>query len=130
MVASVSTSMAEQVLAVKELSQVLQNIGAMSKGISEATEQQTEKARHVVGAVEDANQVTHAAAASAREISSAVEQLSELAQGLQAIAGQFKVEGEPEAHAGPDEIQAGAVEPQDLAVQEYSPRKNRELVQS
>ncbi len=120
MVASVSTSMAEQVLAVKELSQVLQNIGAMSKGISEATEQQTEKARHVLGAVEDANQVTHAAASSAREISGAVEQLSELAQGLQAIAGQFKVEGEPETRVGEH----------DLALQGYSPRKNMELVES
>ncbi len=94
MVSAVSVSMAEQVLAVKELSQVLRNIGAMSKSISAATEQQTEKARHVSGAVEDANQITHSAALSAQEISGAVSQLSELAQGLQAIAGQFKVEGE------------------------------------
>ncbi len=108
-VSAVSASMAEQVLAVKELSQVLQNIGAMSKSISTATEQQAEKAKRVSGAVEEANQITHAAAASAQEISSAVEQLSELAQDLQAIAGQFKVEGETEAYANENNGRGSAV---------------------
>jgi len=110
MVATVSTSMAEQVLSVKELSRVLWNIGAMSASISDAAEQQTEKARHVSGAVEDANQITHAAASSAQEMSSAVEQLSELAQGLQAIASQFKVGSELEAKINADNKQGQAVE--------------------
>jgi ABC-type transporter Mla subunit MlaD len=82
----------------------------MSASISDAAEQQTEKARHVSGAVEDANQITHAAASSAQEISSAVEQLSELAQGLQAIASQFKVGSELEAKINADNKQGQAVE--------------------
>jgi len=110
MVAAVSTSMAEQVLAVKELSQVLWNIGAISTSISEATEQQTEKARHVSVAVEDAHRITHAAALSAQEISSAVEQLSELAQSLQAIASQFKVGSELGAKVNADNKQGQTVE--------------------
>ncbi|MGO9412413.1 MAG: methyl-accepting chemotaxis protein [Spirochaetia bacterium] len=109
-VSTVSASMAEQVLAVKELSQVLRNIGAMSKSISAATEQQTERATHVSSAVEDANQITHAAASSAQEISSAVGQLSELAQELQAIAGQFRVDNGPEAHVAEENEQGQAID--------------------
>jgi methyl-accepting chemotaxis protein len=110
MVSAVSALMAEQVHAVKELSKVLENIGAMSQSIFAATEEQTEKAKHVSHAVEDANQITHTAAQSAEEISSAVEQLSSLARGLQAIAGQFKAKIVAEAHPNGGNGQDGVVE--------------------
>jgi len=122
MISAVSITMSEQVLAVKELSQILQNIGAMSRSISAETEQQTEKAKHVSIAVEDANQITHTAALSAQEISVAVEQLSELAKALRAIAGQFKVEGKTETGAGGSNGQGQVVEAGDASVLTSTPR--------
>ena len=64
----------------------------MSQSISAATEEQTTNAKQVSKAVESVNELTQAAASSAEEMSAATEQLSGMAQELQRLVAQFKIE--------------------------------------
>ncbi|HYW85131.1 MAG TPA: methyl-accepting chemotaxis protein, partial [Spirochaetia bacterium] len=95
MIAGLSESMDQQVQAVKEFSTALSNVSQMSQSISAATEEQTTNARQVSKAVENVNDLTQSAAAAAEEMSSATEQLSTMAQELQRLMAQFKIEGVP-----------------------------------
>ena len=93
MIAGLSDSMTQQVGAVKELSKALGNVSEMSQSISAATEEQKTNAKQVSKAVEAVNEVTQSAASAAEEMSSATEQLSSMAQELQQLMAQFKIEG-------------------------------------
>jgi methyl-accepting chemotaxis protein/hemerythrin len=92
MIASLSSAMGQQVTAVRELSRALENVSEMSQSISAATEEQTTNARQVSKSVESVNDVTQAAASSAEEMSAATGQLSGMAQELQRLVAQFKIE--------------------------------------
>ena len=91
MIAGLSSSMAQQVSAVKDLSQALANVAGMSQSISEATEEQTTNAKQVSVAVENVNEVTQSAASAAEEMSASTEELSHMAQELQRTISQFKI---------------------------------------
>ena len=93
MIAGLSDSMTQQVEAVKELSKALGSVSEMSQSISAATEEQTTNAKQVSKAVESVNEVTQSAASAAEEMSSATEQLASMAQELQQLMAQFKIEG-------------------------------------
>jgi len=92
MIAGLSESMSQQVGAVKELSKALASVNEMSQSISAATEEQTTNSKQVSKAVESVNELTQAAASSAEELSGSTEQLSSMAQELQGMVGQFKIE--------------------------------------
>ena len=92
MIASLSTEMGQQVTAVRELSRALENVSEMSQSISAATAEQTTNARQVSKSVESVNDVTQAAASSAEQMSAATGQLSDMAQELQRLVAQFKIE--------------------------------------
>jgi len=92
MIAGLSDSMTQQVTAVKELSKALGNVSEMSQSISAATEEQTTNAKQVSKAVEAVNEVTQSAASAAEQMSSATEQLASMAQELQQLMAQFKIE--------------------------------------
>jgi methyl-accepting chemotaxis protein len=92
MIAALSDSMTQQVEAVKELSKALGSVSEMSQSISAATEEQTTNAKQVSKAVENVNDVTQSAASSAEEMSSATEQLASMAQELQKMTAQFRIE--------------------------------------
>ena len=81
-----------QIAAMKELAKALEKVSEMSQGISAATEEQTTNAKQVARAVEHVNELTQAAAAAAEEMSASTEQLSGMAQELQTMVAQFKVE--------------------------------------
>ena len=94
MIGSLSESMTQQVVAVQQLSAALTNVSEMSQSISAATEEQSANAKQVSKAVENVNEITQSAASSAEQMSSATEQLSNMAQELQRLMGQFKIEGD------------------------------------
>jgi hemerythrin-like metal-binding protein len=93
MIGALSDSMGKQVSATQELAKALGNVNEMSLGISAATEQQSTNARQVSKAVEGVNELTQNAASSAEEMSAATVQLSTMAQELQRLVGQFKLDG-------------------------------------
>jgi methyl-accepting chemotaxis protein len=93
MIAGLSDSMTQQVGAVKELTKALENVSEMSRSISAATEEQTTNARQVSAAVETVNDVTQSAASSAEEMSASTAQLAGMAQQLQKMMSQFRING-------------------------------------
>jgi hypothetical protein len=86
--------MGAQVKAIQELARALGSVNEMSLGITAATEEQTTNARQVSRAVENVNELTQSAASSAEEMSAATGQLSTMAQELQRLVGQFRIEGD------------------------------------
>ncbi len=64
----------------------------MSQSISAATEEQTSNAKQVSRAVENVNQVTQDRGSAAEEMSAATEQLAVMAQELQKLTSQFKID--------------------------------------
>jgi methyl-accepting chemotaxis protein len=105
MIGALSESMGQQVAAIHQLATALGNVSEMSQSISAATEEQTTNAKQVSKAVENVNDITQSAASSAEEMSAATEQLSTMAQELQRLMGQFKIEeekgnGKPRLAAG------------------------------
>jgi methyl-accepting chemotaxis protein len=103
MIGALSQSIAQQVSAIRQLSDSLANVNEMSQSISAATEEQTTNARQVSKAVENVNELTQSAAAAAEQMSSATEQLAARAQELQHLMARFKI-GDT---ATPLEIAAG-----------------------
>jgi len=97
-----------QVAAVGELARALAEVSEMSQSISAATEEQTTNARQVSVAVENVNELTQAAASAAEQMSASTEQLSGMAQELQKLVAQFKVQIR-DAHAA---LPADQPEPQ------------------
>jgi methyl-accepting chemotaxis protein len=94
MIGALSESMAQQVSAIHQLADALNNVSEMSQSISAATEEQTTNAKQVSTAVESVNEITQSAASSAEQMSSATEQLSNMAQELQRLMSQFRIEGD------------------------------------
>jgi methyl-accepting chemotaxis protein len=92
MIGSLTESMSKQVAAVQQLSTALTNVSEMSQSISAATEEQTTNAKQVSKAVENVNDLTQSAASAAEQMSAATEQLSTMAQELQRLMSQFKIE--------------------------------------
>ena len=76
----------------KELTGALDRVKELSQGISEATGEQTTNARQVSKAVENVNELTQASAAAAEEMSSSTEHLAAMAQGLQRLVSQFRID--------------------------------------
>ncbi len=108
MIAGLSDSMTLQVAAVRELSKALGSVSEMSQSISAATEEQTTNAKQVSKAVEAVNEVTQSAASAAEEMSSATEQLASMAQELQQLMAQFKIEdGGSTQGSAPTRVAAG-----------------------
>ena len=108
MIAGLSESMTQQVEAVKELSKALSSVSEMSQSISAATEEQTTNSKQVSKAVEAVNEVTQSAASAAEEMSSATEQLASMAQELQRLMAQFKIDrGGSTGGNTPDRASAG-----------------------
>jgi methyl-accepting chemotaxis protein len=93
MIAGLSQSMSQQVDAVGGLAKALESVTEMSQNISAATGEQTTNARQVSKAVENVNEVTQSAAASAEQMSAATSQLSGMAQELQTLVAQFRIDG-------------------------------------
>jgi methyl-accepting chemotaxis protein len=91
MIVDLSTSMEQQVGAVKELGKALANVNEMSHSISAATEEQTTNAKQVSKAVENVNEITQGAASAAEEMSSSTEELSGMAQQLRELTAQCKI---------------------------------------
>ena len=85
--------MSQQVDAVGGLAKALESVTEMSQNISAATGEQTTNARQVSKAVENVNEVTQSAAASAEQMSAATSQLSGMAQELQTLVAQFRIDG-------------------------------------
>ena len=92
MIGQLSGAMAQQVDSVQELSKALGSVSQMSQSISAATEEQTSTAKQVSKAVESVNEVTQSAASAAEEMSAATEQLATMAQELQTLTSQFKID--------------------------------------
>ena len=90
MIAGLSESMAQQVVAVSDLTKALGNISGMSESISVATEEQTTNARQVSHAVENVNEITQSAASAADQMSASTQQLSQMARQLQEMVRQFE----------------------------------------
>ncbi len=107
MISGLSDSMRQQVEAVKELSKALGSVSEMSQSISAATEEQTTNAKQVSKAVENVNEVTQSAASAAEEMSSATEQLASMAQELQRMMAQFKIEQGHETAGRQPKLDAG-----------------------
>ncbi|HEY9594495.1 MAG TPA: methyl-accepting chemotaxis protein, partial [Spirochaetia bacterium] len=99
-VASLSTSMKQQVTSIHELAAALANISEMSQSISAATEEQTTNAKQVAKAVENVNDLTQSAASAAEEMSAATEQLAGMAQELQRLMSGFTLGDEDNDGAG------------------------------
>ena len=93
MIGGLSASMTQQVQAIKELATALENVSEMSQSITAATEEQTTNAKQVSTAVENVNDVTQTAASAAEEMSASTAQLSVMAQTLQKMVAQFRIEG-------------------------------------
>ncbi|HET6450602.1 MAG TPA: methyl-accepting chemotaxis protein [Spirochaetia bacterium] len=94
MIAGLSESISLQVRSVNEMAASLSSISEMSLNITAATAEQTANARQVSIAVEDVNEVAQNAATAAQEMSKSTEALAAMAQELQKLTGQFRIEAE------------------------------------
>ena len=92
MIARLSRSMEEQVQAITALSGAFSQVNALSREISEATEEQSGNARQVSQAVGSVSELTQNAAGSAEQLSASTQELAQLAQRLQHLVSQFRVE--------------------------------------
>ncbi len=103
MINNLAAALEQQVKAVKELSGAINNINEMSQSISAATEEQSTNAKQTSKAIEDVNEITQQAASAAEEMAASTEEMSGMAQQLQALVSQFKVEdGKEELQALPE----------------------------
>ncbi len=100
MINNLASALEQQVTAVEELSGAIKNISEMSQSISAATEEQSTNAKQTSKAIEDVNEITQQAASAAEEMAASTEEMSGMAQQLQGLVSQFKVEG------GKEELQA------------------------
>jgi methyl-accepting chemotaxis protein len=91
MIAGLTESMSQQVVAVADFAKALENFNEISQSISAATVEQTTNAKQVSKAVESVNDLTQAAASSAQQLSGATEHLAIMAQELERIVGEFKI---------------------------------------
>jgi methyl-accepting chemotaxis protein len=92
MIGRLNESMQQQVGAVRALASALVNVREMSQSISAATAEQTTNTRQVSKAVEGVNEVTQSSASTAEQMSAATEHLSGMAQQLQRLVAQFKID--------------------------------------
>jgi methyl-accepting chemotaxis protein len=101
MILGLSESMSLQVNAAKDMAGSLEVVSEMSQNITAATTEQTSNARQVSKAVENVNELTQSAASAAEEMSRATELLAGMAQELQKLTEQFKIE---ESVSGKEEL--------------------------
>lgn len=101
MITGLSESISLQVTAAKQMAGSLNSVSEMSQSITAATAEQTSNARQVSKAVENVNELTQSAATAAEEMSRATELLADMAQELQKLTEQFKIQ---EAAAGNEEL--------------------------
>ena len=92
MIGELSEAMSQQVTAIHRLDEALKNVSEMSRSISAATEEQASNAKQVSQAVESVNEITQSAASAAEETSASTEQMAGMAQELQRLVAQFKVQ--------------------------------------
>jgi methyl-accepting chemotaxis protein len=92
MILGLSESITLQVNAAKEMAGSLKSVSEMSQNITAATSEQTSNARQVSRAVENVNEVTQSAASAAEGMSRATELLAGMAQELQKLTEQFKIQ--------------------------------------
>jgi methyl-accepting chemotaxis protein len=92
MIDDLAAALEQQVNAVKELSGAVENINEMSQSISAATEEQTNNSKQTSKAIEDVNEITQQAASAAEEMAASTEELSGMAQQLQSLVSQFKLD--------------------------------------
>jgi methyl-accepting chemotaxis protein len=92
MINNLTAAREHQINAVKELSEAINSINEMSQSIGAATEEQTTNAKQTSKAIEDVNEITQQAASAAEEMAASTEELSGMAQQLQGLVSQFKVE--------------------------------------
>ena len=109
-ITTLAESMGRQVSAITELSRALANVTETSQGISNATEEQTISARQVSKAVETVTDLTQSAAASAAQMSSATEKLSLMAQDLDRLVAQFRINDSEAKEEAPALQASGASE--------------------
>jgi methyl-accepting chemotaxis protein len=111
MIGGLSEAMAQQVKSVNEMAAALKSISEMSQNITAATTEQTAGARQVSRAVEDVNEVAQDAASAAQEMSKATELLAGMAQELQKLTAQFRIEGSEamELNAQPEGAAVAAI---------------------
>jgi methyl-accepting chemotaxis protein len=103
-IVDLSSSLSQQVAALKELVGAIENISQMSQSISAATEEQTTNAKEVAKAIENVSELTQSAASAAEQMSASTEQLSGMANQLRELISGFKTRadvGDKEAPAGP-----------------------------
>jgi methyl-accepting chemotaxis protein len=91
MIVELSTSMGQQVTALKELVSAIEKISEMNQSISAATEEQSVNAKEVAKAVENVSDLTQSAASAAEEMSASTEQLSAMAKQLRTLISGFKL---------------------------------------
>ena len=92
MINALAGAMEQQVNAFKEMAKAVESINEMSQSISAATEEQTTNAKQTSKAVESVNEITQQAASAAEEMASSTEELSAMAQQLQGLVSQFKLD--------------------------------------
>jgi methyl-accepting chemotaxis protein len=103
-IVDLSSSMGQQVTALKELVGAIENISQMSQSISAATEEQTTNAKEVASAMENVSDLTQSAASAAEQMSASTEQLSAMAKQLRELISGFKTkadDGEERMVTGP-----------------------------
>jgi methyl-accepting chemotaxis protein len=119
MIKNLSIALDHQVTAIKELSDAINSINEMSQSIGAATEEQTTNAKQTSKAIEDVNEITQQAASAAEEMAASTEELSGMAQQLQGLVAQFKLESEQKdinTISSPKELPKNAKEVTDITL--------------
>jgi methyl-accepting chemotaxis protein len=91
MVASLADGLSRQSASIGSVLESTNAISTLSRGISEATDEQTTNARQVAAAVESAAALTQNAATAAERMAEANEELSKLAGTLKELVGKFEL---------------------------------------
>jgi len=92
MVSETVAAIEQQISAIKEVAKAIENVSEMSQSISAATEEQTTNSKQVSKAIESVNEITQQSASAAEEMASSTEELSSMAQQLQGLVAQFKID--------------------------------------
>ena len=92
MIDELASALEQQATAIKEMANAIGNISEMSQSISAATEEQSSNAKQTSKAIESVNEITQQAASAAEEMAASTEELSGMAQQLQGLVAQFKMD--------------------------------------
>ena len=92
MVDELASCLEQQVNAINDWAKAMQNINEMSQSIGAATQEQSINAKQVSRAIENVNEITQQTTSAAEEMSASTEQLSSMAQQLQSMVAQLKID--------------------------------------